>query len=309
MSDFTHRLSLTQIIEESMPELFPDPSLKQFGCETILADNQELWEYVRTQEVNQSHSGLIVKFAPDFILLSNTQPRNLYFVDVKHSTSPIWAASRLEKIRQLNNDFNLSIADIGVIAREALLSYRRYYPNSIVLMASPYNSKLLMAQFADRIRCLYCYRSSGQEYNCSSCPAKAGGFFDLERAVKSQGSQTPMTNVDLRSFEPADQFFEKIGVNINRNVCNELKKKIQSEELDFSTAPVNRIDPVKWSINQSGCSWVKYKIYSKQQTYYFHTDRNCSMLKGFSGELQIFDSSDEAKAAGKKYCCKYCMKK
>jgi hypothetical protein len=35
-------------------------------------------------------------------------------------------------------------------------------------------------------------------------------FFDIERAGNSTGSQTPMTNIDLRSFEPAIDFFRNI---------------------------------------------------------------------------------------------------
>ena len=159
MFEFNERLNQTRLIEDKMKELFPKSVVREFGYQTIIGDDIELKRFMNNPEINQMASGMIVKFAPDFILLKKETPQQLFFVDVKHSVSPVWAYSRLNKIREKNKDYTLEISDIAVVAREALLSYRRYYPNSIVLMASPYNPKLLMAQFASRIQCLYCYRS------------------------------------------------------------------------------------------------------------------------------------------------------
>lgn len=101
-------------------------------------------------------------------------------------------------------------------------------------MASPYNPELLMAQYADRIRCLYCYRNpQNGEYDCNNCPAKNGGFFDIERALNAMGSQTPMTDVDLNSFEPAEEFFEKIGIPLNRFILDKIKNIIRKEQIVF----------------------------------------------------------------------------
>jgi hypothetical protein len=234
----------------------------------------------------------------------------LFFVDVKHSTSPIWSSSRIKKIRDLNYDKTLEISDIGVIAREALLSYRRFYPNSIVLMASPYNAKVLMAQFANNIKCLYCYHSPGKEYSCQNCPAKNGSFFDIERATNSKGSQTPMTNVDLRSFNPADIFFRELGIKIDLDELNNLINIIKQEEIVIDKDVFDNLsNHAKWEINKSGCDWVSYELYAKEGNDFLHISKDCYLLNVREGLVHKFSSLCEAKISGRNKICKYCGKK
>ena len=215
MSYFNERLGLTITIEEKIKELFSNDIVQEFGCSKIVGQDTEIFKFLSTPKINQMPSGMIIKFAPDFIILTKKEPRKIYFLDVKHSVSPIYAKTRLDLMKNQASDDTLEISDIGVIAREALLSYKRYYPSTIILMASPYNHKKLMAQFAEKVKCLYCYRSTEPNYDCNNCPSKNGGFFDIERDNNSTGSQTPMTNVDLRSFDTAKDFFENLEIEIN----------------------------------------------------------------------------------------------
>ena len=263
---------------------------------------------MKIPEINQMPSGMIVKFAPDFILLKKAVPQQLYFLDVKHSVSPIWAQSRLEKFRKRIGDENLQIADVGVIAREALLAYRRYYPGTIILMVSPYNPKLVMAQFAEKVKCIYCYRTKGMpDYDCSNCPSKSGDFFDIERATNSTGSQTPMTDVDLRSFEPADEFFSKLGINVNKEILEKMKETTRKEELIFDEKVFPKIkNSVCWQLNKSGCDWIDYEVYTKDGNDFLHLSSECSMLKLAKGRLTSYKSLDSASAAGKRQMCKFC---
>lgn len=309
-NNFDSRVDLTKIIEDKMVELFENETthVHTFGCDTIAGEDGILWDYLKRPEVNQQAAAMIVKFSPDFILVKHDEQPMLYFVDVKHSVSPVWADSRLNKIRGRNGDTSISNSKIGVIAREALLSYRRYYPNTIVLMASPYNSKVLMAQFAKDIRCLYCYKKDG-EYNCADCPSDNGGFFDIERATNSVGSQTPMTDVDLDSFLPADTFFEQLGIVINRDVLDELIRRIKQEPIMFGSENVNQdtINKVLYRLNRDGCDWVDYKVYSKEGNDFIHLNRNCFCLSG-EGDIIEHRSLAAAQSAGLIRTCNYCFR-
>ena len=73
MSSFDQRLRLTELVENNMEQLFqPEVNVvKEFGCKTIIGDNDYLLNYIKEPGVNQQASAMIVKFAPDFILLKN----------------------------------------------------------------------------------------------------------------------------------------------------------------------------------------------------------------------------------------------
>lgn len=314
MTSFNERQNLTKIIEDNIDGIFEGTAVVHpFGCDSILKDcrNEVLLEYFKSPLVNQQASGMIVKFAPDFFLLKKSDPKELFFLDVKHSVSPIWYPDRLTKIREKNNDGTLSNNRIGVVAREALLAYRRFYPNTIILLGSPYNKKLLMAQYADSVRCLYCYRDPKQgEYNCENCPSNNGGFFDIERATKSDGSQTPMTNIDLDSFLPADVFFEKIGISLNRDKLNHLLELIKREPVEISDrANEYYKDSAMWNLNQSGCDWLEYKIYSIPNNSYYHISKECKIIKKHRDRIETYTSIQQAKISGKTKNCKFCFNK
>ena len=310
MENFEERLQLTDKIEKQLFNLFDgnETSIQRFGCETIVQENKDLENYIKQPEVNQQAAGMIVKFAPDFILLKKKAPQKLFFLDVKHSIAPIWADKRVEMIRKKNNDYSLRRAQIGIVAREALLSYCRYYPNTIILMASPYNPKLLMAQFADKVRCLYCYRNpSNGEYDCKNCPSKKGGFFDIERAVNSVGSQTPMTDIDLDSFEAIEDFFDKLEISVNEETLKMLKQSIRYEPIGFDSKVPDKVkNKVRSELRDSGCDWIDYEVYSKEGNNFFHFDRDCFILKNNNHHLETYNSLHHATQAGKRVKCHYC---
>lgn len=311
MSGFEERLRLTELVDNNMLKLLSaeDIVVKEFGCKTIIGDNECLYEYIKEPIVNQQASGMIVKFAPDFILLKNSEPKQLYFIDVKHSVSPTWSPSRLRMLQEKNSDSSLSTDRVGVVAREALLSYRRFYPNTIVIMACPYNSKLLMAQFADKIRCLYCYHSPEREdYQCEECPAKNGGFFDIERATNAVGSQTPMTNVDLNSFIPLDVFFGELGLKINNDVLDYLKQVIKNETIDIGEDVYPRIkNLILWNLCNSGCVWVDYKVYSFPGNNFYHLDRECTWIRDMENRIEEYTTVAQAINSGKITYCRKCF--
>lgn len=312
MDGFEQRLQLTDMIENRLSDLFDKNhvSIQRFGCEVIVGQNSDIQDFIKEPEVNQQASAMIVKFAPDFILLKKDAPKQLYFLDVKHSITPIWADSRIEMLRTKNDDITLTRTKVGVVAREALLSYRRYYPNTIILMASPYNSKVVMAQFADRVRCLYCYREKGKEYDCYNCPSKHGGFFDIERATNAIGSQTPMTDVDMDSFEPMEIFFGKLGIKVDSEILEQIRESVKCEQLEFGNQKDHRIqNKVRRELHESGCNWIDYQVYSKEGNDFFHYKMECFHLQRNRNELKVYDSELLAQMAGKKHKCKHCCEK
>lgn len=313
MDGFEQRLQLTDMIENRLSDLFDENSvsIQRFGCEVIVGQNSDIQEYIKEPEVNQQASAMIVKFAPDFILLKKDAPKQLYFLDVKHSISPIWADSRMEMLRTKNDDVTLTRARVGVVAREALLSYRRYYPNTIILMASPYNPKVLMAQFADKVRCLCCYKENDKEgYDCNNCPFQNGGFFDIERATNANGSQTPMTNVDMDSFESMEEFFGNLEIKVDEEVLEQIREGVRCEKIEFGNQQDIRVqNKVRRELHESGCNWIDYQVYSKEGNDFFHYEIECFILNDDKKHLQIFESELGARRAGKKHKCKYCCDK
>lgn len=315
MSNFEQRLRLTEMVENGLHELFPNDkcAIRKFGCSTILGEKDakkkdDFWDFIIEPGVNQQASAMIVKFAPDFILLKKSEPKELFFIDVKHSIAPTWSPARLKMLREKNHDDSLSTDRIGVVAREALLSYRRYYPNTIVLMACPYNTKLLMAQFAKDIRCLYCYHSPNREdYDCANCPTITGGFFDVERAVNSVGSQTPMTNVDLDSFKPAAEFFDEIGIELNETILNDLLQEIKKESIDIGDGVFPKFrNQTLWNINHAGCEWVDYEVYSFPGNDFYHLDRECDWMRGSEDRIVTYATLALAMRDGKRMYCRKC---
>lgn len=312
MSSYGERENLTKIVEDAFPGLFLNDqcTTRKFGCELICGDNEELWKFISNEpRANQQAAAMIVKFAPDFILLKNSDHKELFFIDVKNSNTPQWSEKRLKELRTKNHDDSLTTDRIGVIAREALLAYRRYYPKSIVLMACPYNSKLLMAQFAEDIKCLQCYRSPDkEEYDCATCPWKTGGFFDIERDVKSDGSQTPPTTVDLDSFLSVTDFFSsKLGIQLNLENLDRLLQKIKQEPISINKGRVapSIKNKTLWNINQAGCDWVDYEVYSVSGNDFYHLDSQCMFIKN-KEKVVTYKRIEEALSDNKTKRCKKC---
>lgn len=308
MSSFENRLKLTEVIEDKVKDIFSNDVVCEFGCASLL-ENEAFSEFLKSPGINQMHTGIMIKFAPDFILLKKSSPQAAFFIDIKHSISPIWSYYHYKLLSERSLDINnkhIKISDIGVIAREALLSYRRYYPNTIIVVASPYNKKLLMAQFANKIKCIYCYSNKNPSgFDCEECPLKVGGFFDVERASKSTGSQTPMTNIDLSSFEPIDHFFANLGITINMNAVKRIREYIKAEPLEMSSAPSDKIaNHIRWELNASGCDWIDYTLYTRNNNSFIHIDRNCKGLNKGTGN--IIESFSYDRNIVTRRLCKFC---
>lgn len=307
-NSFSGRMNLTELIESNLSALFPkdEVTVIPYGVISILKDRDDVNNYLKELEVNQKPTEMIIKFAPDYIIFKKNEPKELFFLEVKCSVTPCWATSRIKSIRDIHPNEGLNESNIGEIAREALLSYNRFYPNTIVLYGSSYNSKVLMAQFADKVECLFCYRKDGK-YDCTKCPSKMGGYFDLERNNNSSGSQTPNTNINLDSFERADLFFEKLGISLDRSAWETICDSIKSVGVSFpDKVERERAQEIKNVIHDSGCSWIKRMTayYVALNNSFYHSDANCDAIRSKNAK-KIFE--DDQRLNGK-IKCKWCNK-
>ena len=168
INTFANRRSLTEIIESRLAGLFEseDVELLPFGVETIGRDNPTLKEYIASPESNASHAGMLVKFAPDFILIHKSNPKKLYFIEVKATVTPLWSTYNLGQIRASHPDRDIRLKNVGLIAREAWNAYSTLYPDTSLVVGCTYNPKLLMAQFVRDTNCLRCYGSGGTRFDC-----------------------------------------------------------------------------------------------------------------------------------------------
>jgi len=256
---FEKRYSLSQFIIDNLQFIFnPDEiEIIPFGFEKIGGNNVALNNFIKTPESNLSHSSMIVKFAPDFILLKKTTPQQLYFLEIKASVTPLYSQNRLDEISNAQKR-RVKISDVGDIAREAWNAYNNLFPNTIIIDGCSYNSKLLMAQFVNNIRCLRCYETPSEPYQCNLCPMKNKDFFENGRNFMSSGSQTPHTNIDYSSFMEISDFFKQLGISTNEHAIDNLKNKIKNHGISFSSSIYSSVrDRIIKQLNDEGCNWIK----------------------------------------------------
>ena len=256
VNGFSDRYNLSQELSDKVKYLFneEDVEIIPFGYENISNNSKNLTSFINSPESNLSHSAMLVKFAPDFILFKKKQPQEIYFLEIKVSVTPLWSSKNLNEI--IVDHPNTRLSDIGLIAREAWNAYNTLFPNTIILSATSYNPNILKAQFVKNVKCLRCNGKDGKE-DCSRCPIKQHGFFENSRNYNSTGSQTQHTNIDLSSLLDANDFFKTIGVNVNYEVFQEIKNLFKQHGVGF---PSSCYDNVKTRIinqlKKEGCDWL-----------------------------------------------------
>ena len=260
LRDFGNRYNLGDEVINSVLSFFDEDEIEliPYGVERLCENNVELKNYVNSIDVNYIHSGMLIKFAPDFILLTKRAPQKLYFLETKVSITPLCHPNIIREI-ETRQGRKVLVSDIGVVAREAWNAYKTLYPNLIIVSATTYNSQLLKAQFVDKIQCLRCYNGAGQAgYDCTKCPLLSKGFFHYERNLHSQGSQTPQTNLDLASFEDFETFFASLGIKTNHTNIEQFKDKMKQRGVFFqSNLYASTRQSIVEQLKTEGCYWVK----------------------------------------------------
>lgn len=257
LNTFRKRYNLSELLSMSIKHLFKDDEVEliPFGFENFWSDNESLKRFIDSKEANLSHSSLLIKFMPDYILFKKNNPQAIYFLEIKVSATPLWSSNNLEEIKRVHND--IKISDIGLIAREAWNAYNTLFPNTIIVSACTYNSSVLKAQFVDKISCLRCNGKFGME-DCSACPVKKRQLFENSRNYNSTGSQTQHTNIDLSSFLSFSDFFEQLGINVNKEKEDELVRNIKAVGVAFPfSVDKSKKENIVNTLITEGCDWLK----------------------------------------------------
>ncbi len=239
IDSYEKRKNLTDIIESKISVIFPKEQIEvlPFGMGSITKNNSAIETFLKTQNANNSLSAKIIKFAPDFIFLRKTEFQEIFFVDIKHSITPLCFNKRLKDIQDSYPNLNINRSNVGVVAKEAFFAYRELYPNTIIIMAASYNPKLIMAQFVKDIECL---------------------FIDPRvRNHLSNGSQTPHVNIFLDSFKPIHIFFREINIDVNINSLKEIGDTLRQEGIQSSKSLYSEDESIiRKELRDLGCYWL-----------------------------------------------------
>lgn len=225
---FQKRKNLSDVIEKRLDQLF-DSSIKIFkhGVEILQNQDQEIMNAFRLESSYDSPTALSIQYLPDYVIY-DSKNNNIYYLDVKHSVTPLNYAGRMKRIQSLHPNLLINKSNVGIIAREALYAYRRFYPETIILYFSTYNQKIAMAQFAKDVKMLYAYgwneRTPLEQYEIGS-----NHYFDFDRNPNAKGSRTPHTNVYLDSFDEATSFFARLGIQLQDHSLQSLKNEIMNQ--------------------------------------------------------------------------------
>jgi len=279
-TSFLDRQALTRRFEENLEEFLADYGFKilPYGHPIILHDNQWIRSRLRKLDSKDSLTSLMIKFSPDYIVVKETEPKDLFFVDAKASITPVFFDAQIRRIGLHSNNLALPRENIGDIEREAWFSYNRFFPSNhvAIIMASPYHPRLIISDWVSNIKCLWCLKEQGPiPWSCEECPAFSedeAGFGVLVNEFAG-GSGTPHTNILFSSMRTLDDFLaEEFGVNVD-------KEEYQLTMLDFvKTWPLNKsAGTVNWTqfnnVVQSlkrTCPWLKYRY--KDQLFDTHKE-------------------------------------
>lgn len=215
-SSFLDRQNLTKRLEANLEALFSDYGFKvlRFGGEALLPDSSWLRSRLKKVDSKESIPAIMMKFAPDYIVVKESEPKDLFFMDAKASITPVFFQKQVDRIREhYGKDPGLSRSDIGDIEREAWFSYNKLYASRVVVvMAMPYNPKLLLAEWVNKIKCMWCLKASEPgnpvHWDCNECPiySEDESSFDVMVNNLAAGSGTPHTNIHLGSMRTLKDF-------------------------------------------------------------------------------------------------------
>ncbi len=138
-------------------------SLLPFGCETILKLDSSLGKFLNDNE-QANNTSYLLEYLPDYILIDSNKNK-LYFIEVKFSNHPLIYGERMIQIKNQANYATASSMTIGVLAREAFYSYRKFFSETILIYACPYSEIVLFAQSIDKLPAIYVENNENKVVN------------------------------------------------------------------------------------------------------------------------------------------------
>lgn len=258
LNSFEKRYLLSELVIDYLPKILSenDVELVKFGSETISTSSSALTDFLMTLDSRKNHSAMLVKFAPDFIMLDKKR-NEIFFIEVKASLTPLCLETNRKQMKKIEG-CTPDITEIADMDRDAWNAYKNLYPRTIIVDACVYNPTVLACQFVQRIECLRCFKDYRTPYDCTSCPVKQRKTFDAVRNEKSEGSRTPHMNFSLKNFEVFESFFKKFGVDVNLPLLKELIEKIKEYPINFPSIiyPETKNQIIE-ELKLKGCYWAK----------------------------------------------------
>lgn len=196
-------------------------SLLPFGCETILKLDSSLGKFLNDNE-QANNTSYLLEYLPDYILIDSNKNK-LYFIEVKFSNHPLIYGERMIQIKNQANYATASSMTIGVLAREAFYSYRKFFPETILIYACPYSEIVLFAQSIDKLPAIYVENNENKVVNSENYDKYEIGsnnYFHHMRNDLSKGSGTPSVNFCFDDMEPIEAFFKTLNIDLD---CSALK--------------------------------------------------------------------------------------
>lgn len=282
---FLDRFALTRRLEENLEALLADYGFRilTFGQTALLHGQSWMGSRLKKIATKASLAALMVKFSPDYVVHKASRPQALFFMDAKASITPVFFRSQVARIVGHSNAFGLERSHIGEIEREAWFSYNTFYPRQevAIVMACPYSTRVLLAEWVTNIKCLWCYKGKvdGEpaSWECNRCPVKTRKGFDVIVNEEAGGSGTPHTNIDFRSMRTLPEFLDQeFGVHLDAD-------EYRFTMLDFIQKwPLNKPSgTVTWKqyngaireLRAEGCSWLRYRMLDTFYDTYDDFDR------------------------------------
>jgi hypothetical protein len=276
ISGFLDRMNLTARLEARLAALLRRQGVRvmRFGQEILVRDNGWTSSRLKKLDTKASETALMVKFSPDYVVLTGGTRRRLFFIDAKVSITPIFFATQIERIRQHSGEQELRKCDAGEIEREAWYSYNTFYPKDEValVMASPYCPSLVLAEWVANVRCLWCYRGRTQDglptpWDCRKCALRSEGSFGVVVNEFAGGSGTPHTNIDFRSMRTLQQFLhDELDVSVAASdEMQKLREFVSQWPLGKPRGNVNwmQYNGTVRELEAQGCSWLKYRLFDR----------------------------------------------
>lgn len=229
---FYDRIRRSQIATDYLSDFLGEGvQVQGLGVESIGENDSPLRQYLTLISNNYNDAtAMMLEYLPDYIIYHNNK---VFLLEAKVSITPCWSQQRISDANERSID-DIDASNCGEIAREALLAYKKFFPDTVILYVNNYNRHAVLAQYAKNVECLRCERNRQERYNCAECPLLTGGFYDSVERNQTNGSGTPSTNINLDSFVPAREFFQnEFQIQINETEIRNIENAVLSERLRF----------------------------------------------------------------------------
>ena len=148
----------------------------------------------------QNETSAYIKFAPDYFVVDNSNPENLYLLEFKCTRTPLYSPRRINMLRLRASDSTLEAEAIGQMEQAPYENYLRLSQMNIrvaILNYCAYASQKFLCEFVEKIRVIH---------------------HDVVRLPTLRGSRTPFINFDLRSMWSLTNFLSEEHPRISREI-------------------------------------------------------------------------------------------